>query len=184
MIDTPAPCSTTLVAPCQADYERLRLSDIAGGVFPHDAVHRLVIVFRLYLDESKRDGVFAVGGYLGHLDQWDRFEDQWGRVLRQAGVQAFHATDFYNRRGEFKGWDVKKTNKFAKLFTAVAEAQTEVAVGRAVDETAYMEILAPVSQTSTGPLTESSRPLCGVRAPVWKGSLLITGNRFPGGEPR
>lgn len=134
----------TVTSPVAAGYGQIRLHDVAGGLFPHDAAHRLVVVFRVYLDESKRDGVFAVGGYLGHEDQWERFEDQWSLALRQAGVQTFHATDFYNRRGEFKGWSDEKQKKFSKLFTAIAESRTEVGIGRAVDEPAYMEILAPV----------------------------------------
>lgn len=102
-------------------------------------------MFRLYLDESKHDNVFALGGYLGRLSQWERFEDEWALALRLAEVDAFHATDFNSCRGAFAGWaaDRKKHNRFAKRFTAIAEKQTEVGVGRAVDEPALMEIWYP-----------------------------------------
>ena len=101
-------------------------------------------MFKFFLDDSGRGGVFAVGGYLAHVDQWRTFEREWGLWLRKARVKVFHATDFYNARGEFKGWDDKKQRKYAKLFTATAADRTEIAIGRAVDVAAYQEFLAPV----------------------------------------
>ena len=103
----------------------------------------LVAVFKYFADESYRDDVFALGGYLAHLDQWSRFEGEWAIRLKQAGIQTFHATDFNNARGEFKGWDTKKRIKFSKYFTAIAESNTELAIGRAVELSAFREILAP-----------------------------------------
>ena len=117
------------------------LHDILGGILPH--ADGLVVVFRFYLDESERDGILAVGGYLASAEQWETFESEWGFRLRQAGVSAVHATDFNNRRGEFKDWTVEKQIEFSKYFTAVAEKQTEVAIGRAVELAAFDELLAP-----------------------------------------
>jgi hypothetical protein len=105
-------------------------------------------VFKFYLDDSKRPGVMAVGGYVAHTDQWAKFEEEWGLRLRQAGVGVFHATDFYNSYGEFKGWDAQKQRKFAKYFTAIAERQTELAIGRAVENAAYAEHVAPILAAS------------------------------------
>jgi hypothetical protein len=105
-------------------------------------------VFKFYLDDSKRPGVLAVGGYVAHTDQWTKFEEEWGFRLRQAGVEVFHATDFYNSRGEFEGWDKQKQREFAKYFTAIAEKQTELAIGRAVEVDAYDEHVAPILATS------------------------------------
>ncbi len=107
-------------------------------------------MLRLYLDETRRnlseqeDNVVAVGGYLAAPRQWHRFEAEWDSALKEARVTAFHATDFFNSRGEFEGWgnDPKKHRRFAKRFTAIAEKQTEVGVGRGVEEIAFEETVA------------------------------------------
>ncbi len=103
-----------------------------------------VAVFKFFLDDSARDGVFALGGYVAHISQWDKFEAEWRPRLKQAGVKVFHASDFYNARGEFQGWDYLKQVKFAKLFTAIAEKQTEIAIAHAMDLAAFNEFLAPI----------------------------------------
>jgi hypothetical protein len=103
-----------------------------------------IAVFKFFLDDSARGGVFAVGGYVAHISQWEKFEEEWRPRLRQAGVDVFHATDFYNAHGEFKGWDYKKQIKFAKLFTAIAEKQTEIGIAHAIDVAAFNELLAPI----------------------------------------
>jgi hypothetical protein len=100
-----------------------------------------------YVDDSYRDGILAMGGYLAHVDQWQRFEKEWAARLREAGVKVFHATAFFNFQGEFRGWDRKRHLKFAKYFTAIAETNTEIAVGRAVDVRAYQQLVAPVLAT-------------------------------------
>jgi hypothetical protein len=59
-------------------------------------------------------------------------------------VPAFHATDFNNRQKAFKGWDDAKQIQYSKYFTAIAEKQTELAIGRAVETAAYDELVAPL----------------------------------------
>src|SRR2546430_17349870 len=77
----------------------------AGGLFPFGCLERYVIVLRLYLDDSKRDNVFTVGGFIAPMELWENFEREWSVALKLAKVPAFHATGFFNFRQGLKGWD-------------------------------------------------------------------------------
>jgi len=60
-----------------------------------------------YLDESgshEASRVFALGGYVGRTEEWERFSVGWNTVLKQEGVDCFHMKEFVARRGAFKGW--------------------------------------------------------------------------------
>ena len=43
-----------------------------------------------------------VGGCIASQVEWEKFNIKWTRLLARAGVQAFHAKDFYAFEGEFK----------------------------------------------------------------------------------
>lgn len=62
-------------------------------------------VARFYIDTSgkKTDRVMAAGGYLNSEERWKAFGKAWNAILRDVGVKEFHATDFFNGRGEFSG---------------------------------------------------------------------------------
>lgn len=69
----------------------------------------------------------------------------WEAVLRDAGVSAFHATDFYACRGEFKNWTLNDDRHvvFAERFTAVAEEAGLIGFALGLDGAAYAELVAP-----------------------------------------
>jgi len=110
-------------------------------------------VLRFFGDVSGRqEGEFlVVAGYLGNQSQWKRFEHEWQLALAEAGAGSFHATDFFNFRGDFQGWDHDRArhNRFAKRFTAIAESKTECAVGRGVHVPAFVKLI-QLSVSSNG----------------------------------
>jgi hypothetical protein len=107
----------------------------------------VVVVIKFFADASGKSdqAAFVTAGYAGTETQWEAFEAEWAAALTGAGVQMFHATDFFNFRGEFTGWDAdpKQHRHFAKTFTAIAEGRTDVAIARGVDIEAYERVIAP-----------------------------------------
>lgn len=82
-----------------------------------------VAFFEAYFDESgTHDGApfTCVGGLLAKQSSWISISNQWELVLKKFGVNACHATDLNNFRGEFKNWDKKQSNSFvSKLFKII-----------------------------------------------------------------
>lgn len=103
-------------------------------------------------DES---GILTVGVYLGAEAQWMDAIAEWSRVLDDANVTEFHATDFYSGHGQFAGdeWhhDVAgrrvvggpKHQEFAKRFTGVASDAGLIGFAFAIDAPSFRNILAP-----------------------------------------
>lgn len=95
------------------------------------------MVFETYIDETGvHEGapVTGVAAYIATGEQWFQFEQAWLGVLRKPefNVEAFHATDYENGWGEFKGWDATKKVSFAKCLFPVLAANTWVGQGYAV----------------------------------------------------
>ena len=55
--------------------------------------------YRAYLDETEKDGIFALAGYVASAEKWDAFSAEWSRSLRRYGVlepnntYQFHMTE-------------------------------------------------------------------------------------------
>jgi hypothetical protein len=55
------------------------------------------MIFAAYLDESgthKESATLIVAGYIALADEWIAFEVEWGAILAEYKLGAFHATDF------------------------------------------------------------------------------------------
>jgi hypothetical protein len=79
-------------------------------------------MFTAYLDESAdadEGRVYSIGGYFGREREWVKFEPLWEKVLRDFGVSHFHATDWENLWGEFKGWEQETKIEFIQQLIAV-----------------------------------------------------------------
>lgn len=91
--------------------------------------------------------VLAAGCYLGRKHQWDAAVAEWTKVLRDAQVKEFHATDFFSGFGEFAGdeWNPKgeKHREYAARFTAVASDAGLIGFAFAMDCAAFSSVLAP-----------------------------------------
>jgi hypothetical protein len=64
-----------------------------------------VVAIAAYFDDSKnRDGLIAMGGYLGPVEMWDsQFTPQWERAIKGAPhpIREFKASDCHNGKKEF-----------------------------------------------------------------------------------
>ena len=102
-------------------------------------------MLRLYLDESERTDLFAVAGFIAPEARWESFETDWRVALRTAGVEAFHASDFYNCRGIFTSWREahKRRVRLSRKLCAIAANHPTAGVGMALERRAFDEIVAP-----------------------------------------
>jgi hypothetical protein len=111
-----------------------------------DRYFLVVAPVRLYADVSgSADSHYvATAAYVAHAPAWKAFGRTWGAILDDAKVDAFHATDFFNARGEFKGWDLKGVRhlEFAKRFIGAAKKHTAFGTACGFDRRAYQEVLA------------------------------------------
>lgn len=107
---------------------------------------------RLYLDDAGKadQPVFAMGGFVSPEQQWKQFARQWQSALDEAEMDAFHATDFFSRRGKhnkkegrYEDWPDDKHNRLARRFAAIAEKYTMLGVGRGIDMSAYRDLVLP-----------------------------------------
>jgi hypothetical protein len=57
-----------------------------------------------WMDDSRRDPIWAVGGYIGGEHRWDRFDTDWPLVLAKHGVPYFHKKEMGNPNGPFRKW--------------------------------------------------------------------------------
>jgi hypothetical protein len=65
------------------------------------------VILTAYLDESGTHGgspATVMSGVMGHAEQWLRFQVQLNKLKRKYGFTVFHAKEFKNTKGEFRGW--------------------------------------------------------------------------------
>jgi hypothetical protein len=86
--------------------------------------------YSIQFDESNmKDNIgdiesFTVGGLLAPIRQWNKFEKEWNRVLREAGVPFFHMTDFKNRKKAYKDWSKDKRDRVLNEFIDIIRGRT------------------------------------------------------------
>ena len=73
-----------------------------------------IAVFRVYLDDSdaKSSSVASIGGYLGHVDTWEAYEQHAAHVYTEFGISRLHAIDFKDRKNDFKDWTTTRKLQF------------------------------------------------------------------------
>lgn len=102
-------------------------------------------MLKLYLDDAEdQDRLGVIAGYIAHEDMWSEFTEEWQKALSQAGVSAFHATDFFGCYGEFGSWrrNSKKHKRFSRKFTALAESLVTLGIAWGVELDPFRRLLA------------------------------------------
>jgi hypothetical protein len=131
-----------------------------------------------YFDESGTHGaespVVTVAGFLATLEQWDAYERDLSALMAEYGVKKFHAKDFRQTKGDFKGWRSAKKAKFNARFLQLADKHLSCGISAVLSSDAYHQIY------RAGDFVRTARPdtqygLC-VRTVLWK-SLLFMKNR-------
>ncbi len=89
---------------------------------------RYLAMLTCYCDESgsiqdRKTPIFSLSGVVASDQQWVRFENSWGRLLRRYGVsEAFHMTDFEAVQGSYVGWPQSKRVEFASQLSGIIKS--------------------------------------------------------------
>jgi hypothetical protein len=85
---------------------------------------RLVVVAVVYLNDSGTHDatpIITMAGYVFAARQWERFEREASRFLKQHGVPVFHAKVFNKwKQPPFRGWSLPKQLAFADGWLSIA----------------------------------------------------------------
>jgi hypothetical protein len=81
----------------------VRAAEFCVRSWPPEA--RLVALISAHFDDSQSTGdVWTIAGYAGYKNQWEYFEDLWGRALDRHGVPYFHMKEMAEPKGPFAKW--------------------------------------------------------------------------------
>jgi hypothetical protein len=87
------------------------------------------MLYKLYLDESNTSGPapdLIMAGFLGSAREWQLLLRRLHVLQRDYGFKTFHATEFKNRSGQFRGWSEEKCSELVgALARAVRDHLTE-----------------------------------------------------------
>lgn len=128
-----------------------------------------------YFDESGTHGaespVVIVAGFIATVEQWDAYERDLAPLLTEYGVKKFHAKDFRQTKGDFKGWSSAKKAKFNSRFLRLADEHLACGISAVLSSDAYRLIY------RAGDFLRTARPdtqygLC-VRAVLWKAIVFM-----------
>ncbi len=73
-----------------------------------------MLMLKAFFDESgKRDQpISCVGGCVSSLEDWEKFEEARGLVLREYGIKWHHQVDWTHLRGQFQGWGIERKKAY------------------------------------------------------------------------
>jgi hypothetical protein len=94
---------------CGLSSEQDRVWAQVAGMHPDHAGERLLMVWQAFIDESEKDGLFVLAGYIASAEKWAEFSAKWAPLARRFGrVDSngrwyFHMTDHAGRKdsGEY-----------------------------------------------------------------------------------
>jgi hypothetical protein len=94
--------------------------------------------FEAYFDDSGHpsQSVVLVAGFISTKEKWKKFEDEWNRVLKDAGLAHLHMTDFENS----KKWTSLKKQSLRRRFRNAITRWTLFHISHTVPMPEYRKI--------------------------------------------
>jgi hypothetical protein len=82
-----------------------------------------MLVLRAYCDESgfsqdPAQSVVAIGGCVGTLEAWEKFDGEWKTLLREFNVSELHMKNYAHSVGEFTIWENNERKRRAFMGSA------------------------------------------------------------------
>ena len=100
-------------------------------------------MLQAYCDESVKDGLFVLAGYLATAEKWAAFSDEWSKLL---GMRSPH----YPRLDEFHMTEMRHTperRELSEIFYRVIENHVDAAIACIVDIRALKEAIDEVGSS-------------------------------------
>jgi hypothetical protein len=104
-------------------------------------------IITIYCDDSGTDPqnrVAVVAGYISNVGQWEIFNKEWARCLKDFKVNQMHRADLESFKGEFlesKGWSPNRRRAVLQKLHPIMKHRTKVAIGSAVIKETFEEIV-------------------------------------------
>lgn len=96
-----------------------------------------------YFDETLKDDVIGVAGWIGSYEGWNRLEHEWRAALPKEANGDFHYKDFWARSKYSYGqnWTNERRLEHVKTLATIAHKCTSFAVGFVFNATSYNELI-------------------------------------------
>ncbi len=109
--------------------------------FIHHALHG---PHNCYFDETEKDDIFGVAGWVGTFENWMALEDRWRKALPPEANGDFHYTDFWNDPNHYAAkWTHEKRLAHITALATIVHDCTAFGVGFVFSKTAYEELVPP-----------------------------------------
>lgn len=121
-----------------------------------------MVIFSARLDETGTDGkspYIVIGGAVATVDQWDKLDAVWDRLLTRSKVSAYHWKEFNDRKGDFAGWSDFKCKRFVEAQEKIIKTNTLFRVSVGLEDVVHADIKKRMKGVK-GFRTESSYSLC------------------------
>lgn len=97
-----------------------------------------------YFDETEKDDIFGVAGWVGTFENWMALEDRWRKALPAEAKGDFHYTDFWNDPKHYAAkWTQEKRLEHITTLATIAHDCTAFGVGFVFSKTSYDELIPP-----------------------------------------
>ena len=96
----------------------------------------------VYIDESGTHGdagLMILGGVVGTLSQWHRFDELWRRRLRNQSLTHFHGKDVLHRSGELRGWSQERRDIFVDRCSDITLKNTKIGFSVMLEDAEYRQ---------------------------------------------
>jgi hypothetical protein len=102
-----------MLAPSQEQFTGIELA-VGPTIGRDDPNRRLTAVLTCYLDDSGtgEEPFVTIAGYIGPYALWNAFERVADPILKNSNVDVVHGKKLHSTKGCFKGWKIRKKEKF------------------------------------------------------------------------
>ena len=111
---------------------RSSIKNLSLALFHEMRADAKFMVLTAYFDESGTHGrdspKVIVGGFVADHDHWLSYESQTRALFDAYGVDVFHAKQFKDTKGPFKGWGASKKIEFFNAFQHIQNNTSDVGV--------------------------------------------------------
>lgn len=113
------------------------------------SLSKLIHMLSAHFDESGTDSSNAnlvVAGFVGTVEQWERFDNEWLNTLNEAGMDYFHAKQLDDGRrgfGPYAKWREADRRRLLSRLLAIIATRTRYSFATVLSKAAYSAVISP-----------------------------------------